>query len=325
MAVSRHGWARALDIQMDTLAWHIQDYGEAMLQGFYESFFKANPDLVKGDEAVDIIAAKQMAMHTAIALHRADTIYVTSDMLHILMQAAHDLPEEAVFDDHVLISKYGFVYFEEAIVGEDRHGETMCIHAISWETNPIAASESNPDPMKAIVIYFWTDPYDDRVGLNEKYGKQLREVGIPVPPLSLDHFYPAKVGDHVPKLEGLTKGQQLVIEVSKIFIAMHLLAQQRIGEPVKMRPDRATRKRMARKYNAGDRLVTLITLRRRKAAKDNHEPAKIEYTRRWLVRGHWRRQPDKHGWHWTYIYEYLKGPEDKPFIPTERRIFDFKR
>lgn len=328
MSVSRrHNWARALDMQMDTLAWCLTEPGAYFLQGFYESFFDSYPSIpIRQHVETDEEAARAMSVHTVVTLNRADTIFVTSDMLHLLMQAAHDLPEEAIVDEHTLICPYGFALFEEPVVGEDKHGIPMCINGISWEINPIAPTEENPDPGKAVVLYFWTDPMNPYNPLSEDLQEKIKILGITIPPLNVEHFYPMQVGEALPPEDDMP-GKKLVREIAKIWMAMQLLAQQRIGEPIQMRPDRATRKRMARKYQKGDKLVTLITLRRKSVKKDDEEPGKVEWTRRWLVRGHWRRQyyPKTKTHDWVYIFEHIKGPDDKPFIPTERRIFDFRR
>jgi hypothetical protein len=74
-------------------------------------------------------------------------------------------------------------------------------------------------------------------------------------------------------------------------------------------------------------MITLITLRRKSVKKDDEEPAKIEWSRRWVVRGHWRKQwyPKSQTHDYVYIHDFIKGPEDKPLVITERRVFNFRR
>jgi len=50
--------------------------------------------------------------------------------------------------------------------------------------------------------------------------------------------------------------------------------------------------------------------------RSTDEPGKVEWQRRWMVRGHWRLQPygPKHSLRrMRWIDPYVKGPEDKPF------------
>jgi hypothetical protein len=314
-----HSWMRALDIQMDTYKWCREDFGMIYNTGVFESLLSS--------EAEDYTSSADLAGHLLQTLWRADTIYVTSDMLHLLMQAAHDLPAEAEFDYHTLISPFGFAYFEEPIYGTDKHGQQLSVNAIAWENAPVAATPEHTGPLaQAIMVYFFVDPHDEYDSYNAEHRGILRDLGIPVPPLALSHMYPAICGRTIP--EPTKQGMEIVTEILKLFVAMQLLAQQKIGEPIRMQPDRATRKRMQRAFpTMGDRLITLITLRRKSVKRDGEEPSTIEWSRRWAVRGHWRRQyyarTKTHDW--VYIHEYIKGPEDKPFIPTDRRIFDFRR
>jgi hypothetical protein len=262
----------------------------------------------------------------------ADTIYITTDMQHLLMQAAHDLPQDIRFDIHSLLTPRGFCMFEETIYGEDVAGKKIAMSGIAW--NEVLISETPyhlpiPDdetPDKAVLIYFFTPTDDMADDINRDMLPELRAAGWLIGPYAISHFYPIGDGAKIP--EGSLPGAQLVTGLLRVFIAMQLLAQQKIGAPITMAPDRASRKRYARKYDgAPDRMITLITLRRKNVKKDDEESAKVEWQRRWVVRGHWRKQwyPSLKRHDWKYIYEYIKGPEDKPLVQTERRVFNFRR
>ena len=173
------------------------------------------------------------------------------------------------------------------------------------------------------MLYYFTDPTDFNDDFNEEFMRQLKG---PPPPLMIAHFYPVTVGDTLPKVT--ITGSDIVVGILKLFVAMQMLAQQKIGAPIRLNPDRASRKRYARQHPDGpERIITLITLRRKSVKKDDEEPMKVEWSRRWIVRGHWRRQwyPSLKRHDWKYIYECIKGPEDKPLVITERRVFNFRR
>jgi len=302
---------------MDTVKWLAEDHGLVYTYGFMESIFD-NPD------NKTIITVMK---HYTSAMYQADTIYVTTDMMHILLQAAHDLPDDVVFDSHVLLSKRGFVLFEEPIEGIDRHGKTVVLHALLWELDRVAANEKQPDGSEVIMLYFMTDPMDFTDEANKEYFRLSTDHSFPIPPLLLAHIYPAFVGHELPVVSEV--GTEIVVGLCKLFVAMQIIAQQKIGAPIKLDPDRASRKRYHREWgkDAPDRIITLITLRRKSIKKDDHEPQKVEWSRRWVVQGFWRRQwyPKSQRHDWKYIHEYIKGPEDKPLIITERRIFNFRR
>jgi len=312
-------WHRALDVQMDTLKWLRQEHGAAFAYNFFTSVLKWN-----SEEFDD--APANLIHHVQTTLWQADTIFITTDMMHLLLQAAHDLPEDIVWDSHILLSKRGFILFEEPIDGVDRSNKKVTMHALAWENERVAADEEHPDGSEAIIVYYFTDPTDFTDDFNKEYLERARLKNIPVPPLLLAHFYPATVGDLLPVVS--ETGSEIVVGILKLFVAMHMLAQQRIGAPIRLNPDRASRKRYARQHPDGpERIITLITLRRKSVKKDDEEPMKVEWSRRWIVRGHWRRQwyPSLKRHDWKYIYECIKGPEDKPLVITERRVFNFRR
>jgi len=304
------GWHRALDVQMDTVKWLRQEYGAIYSYNFFNN-------LVKGENDDGIFT---LIHHLQSTMYQADTIFVTSDMLHLLLQAAHDLPEDVCWDKHALITRRGFVLFEEPIDGTDKNSRNVTIHALAWEYAPTG------DGKEAIIIYYLTDPTDFNDEFNEQYVANCARDSVPVPPLVLAHWYPGIVGELLPQVT--EQGSEIVIDMIKLFVAMQLLAQQKIGEPIRLRPDRASRKRFHHEHpDEPERLITLITLRRKSIKQDDEEPQKVEWSRRWIVRGFWRRQwfPKSKTHDYVYIHEHIKGPEDKPLIITERRVFNFRR
>lgn len=336
--MKREGWHRALDIQMGTHKWGKSDFGFVYNRAFFETVVEKTDERSSRATPREIIqlTAHGLAQHFQRALWRADCMYVTSDMLHLLMQAAHDLPADATFDDHMLICPRGFCLFEEPIVGTDRHGKNILFHAILWDATLLSRATGtypttqqhpeNKDLKNGIIVYFLVDPTDPNDHYNTKFLEDLREYTGMVPPLTLQHFYPALVGNTIPDIVDAV-GTRMITETLKLFVAMQLVAQQKIGEPIRMRPDRAQRRRYAREYHEGERLITLITLRRKSVKKDDHEPQKVEWSRRWAVQGHWRKQwyPKTKTHEYIYIHEYIKGPEDKPLVLSDRRVFNFVR
>lgn len=321
--MDRTGWQRALDIQMDTMKWCQSDIGMALNAGFF-SLLVERLDLRSEASLPEfqIIGAMNTARDFQALLWRADTCYVTSDMLNVLLQAAHDLPDDICWDSHTLLTPRGFLLLEEPLHGLDANGDIIGVSALAWELHRFPDREGNP--REAVHIFFMTDTDDPEDSINADVREMFTEHGTPIPPLHLCHWYPAIMGFELPK--GDQPGSEIISGALKLFMAFNLLAQQKIGTPIKLDPDRATRKRYQREYpNGPERTITLITLRRKSVKKDDEEPQKVEWSRRWVVQGHWRRQPDKNGWHWIYIYEHIKGPEDKPLILSDRRVFNFRR
>lgn len=322
MAVENNGWMRALDVQMDMLKWHQSDFGQRFTSNFFENIL--TKELNTPGVTLDMVLKDTATLerNTREMLWRGDTMYVTTDMEHIILQAAHDLPEDYRWDVHSLLCPLGFCMLEETLYGVDKSGISMGVTALSWY-------EMLRDGERMVVITFWSPSRDAKDESTWNFVQDLERDGIPIPPLTLCHYYVLEDGATVRpgKSTGSPQGSELVDGVLTIFAAINILAHQTIGEPIKIPPNRATRRRIARDFtNSPERMITLITLRRKSVKKevDPNAPP-VPWSRRWIVRGHWRRQPNKNGWHWKYIYEYIKGPEDKPLIITERRVFNFRR
>jgi hypothetical protein len=103
-----------------------------------------------------------------------------------------------------------------------------------------------------------------------------------------------------------------------------LMMQPTVAEPRPLveppEPDRPGTRRPR-----SDRAVTVIDLRRTHPARadrtDSGDGPSRVYTRRWLVRGHWRQQavgPGRSQRRPTYVPPYVKGPDGAPMIETER-------
>lgn len=314
----RENWHRALDIQMDLQKYSRTAEGAAYHYHFAHALFKTNPRYEDQQFATDV------ARDLPVVLHRADTIYVTEEMESLLLQAAHDLPWEYEFDPKSLLSPFGFVYLERSIVGVDVHGDSVTVKGFAWQVVP-STVEGYDGLRQTAIIYFFSDPNDPNDIISTEVIPKWRENGDIVPPLILAHLY--IVSEGIPMKQDDRQGAALVLETGRLFLALNLLSHQTIGEPMKMRPNRATRKRAISWDRDNERYITLITLRRKSVKKDDEEHQKIEWSHRWVVRGHWRRQyfPKTKTHDWVYIYEHIKGPEDKPLLISERRIFNFKR
>lgn len=92
----------------------------------------------------------------------------------------------------------------------------------------------------------------------------------------------------------------------------------------------ATSRPAARRWRkmAFPKRVTVITLRRAKAEHEAEGPAGgVEWSHRWIVRGHWRMQPYGPGRTQrrpVFIHDHVKGPEDKPLIVSEK-VYSLRR
>jgi hypothetical protein len=96
------------------------------------------------------------------------------------------------------------------------------------------------------------------------------------------------------------------------------LAQPGIAGKRTLAPDRASGRRHIRAgLTTPDAEVQVVTLRRPPSSErdSGSEPGGKDYSHRWIVSGHWRRQrvgPDRTDTRLVWVSPYVKGPPDKP-------------
>jgi hypothetical protein len=73
--------------------------------------------------------------------------------------------------------------------------------------------------------------------------------------------------------------------------------------------------------------VTVVRLRRPKAPTAEGQGREVEWTHRWLVRGHWRNAwyASINAHRQVWVGAHTKGPEGKPLVITNRRVFELVR
>jgi hypothetical protein len=119
-----------------------------------------------------------------------------------------------------------------------------------------------------------------------------------------------------------------VDRLSQFGAGIALLRQQLlVAEPPEL--DRGERRRLAR-LEAEPSQVHVVRLRRTVTPSRNEDPSDglVEWSHRWLVRGHWTQQPygPKQSLRRAqWIHPYVKGPEDKPLKAEAARVFAVNR
>ena len=91
-------------------------------------------------------------------------------------------------------------------------------------------------------------------------------------------------------------------------------------------PERAALRRAQRAQVPASEL-RVVTLRRPER-HSHHDDAshEVEWSHRWVVTGHWRRQwyPSLDEHRLRYILPYVKGPDDKPIVVKDT-VFALRR
>ena len=194
-----------------------------------------------------------------------------------------------------------------------------------------------------VLIAFWSDGDDPNEAPDYLESKRaMIELGVNPPRLDLLHVMPWASGlpsyhpEGMIDADGNTIPPELVYaaaqgtaSVQNFLRAFWIITRQKIATVKVETADRATRRRLERK-GWPRREVSVVNLRRSERAAvdggDESEPRHVNWSHRWLVSGHWRRQwcPSIKDHRNIYINPYVKGPEDRPFDPGDR-VFQVKQ
>jgi hypothetical protein len=98
--------------------------------------------------------------------------------------------------------------------------------------------------------------------------------------------------------------------------------QQRLLVTTQERADRLARRRVAGRPEE-EPLIRVVRLRRPQTTGEPDDQGPVEWSCRWITRGHWRQQPypSTGGTRPIWIAPFLKGPPDKPLKPPRATVF----
>lgn len=302
-------------------------------------------------------------MHALLSV--AETYKVTHDMSLMVQMAAEELDDTDQFDWQLAPSRAGFCAFDRPLPVLDQRGKTMLIHYIMWGPAQ-AGAKDNYHPCTVILTYNdrWRQPDEiedtwessfasyraqehgrdandeDLVFARKDIEKISNTMGRWAPIGTNLGFQQMRVG---PKLvvpspnamlalakEGLepTAGTNVV----RYLHALWLLMNQTMVTKHREEADRPARRR-AQRRKMKQTGVTVIKLRRESNPYEpKHGESHIEWSHRWLVRGHWRwnvcgkdhalAQEVSPGVYRArlWVSPYVKGPDNAPFVVKEKVI-----
>jgi hypothetical protein len=85
------------------------------------------------------------------------------------------------------------------------------------------------------------------------------------------------------------------------------------------------RERARRGKHSGD--VSVVVLRPALSPEPSGTHRDVQWSHRWMVRGHWRNQyfPASKAHHVRWVRPHVKGPQDRPLLDTRPRVYDVSR
>lgn len=305
------GWDAALDAQNDLRASFHTASGAGYMGHFAETLAgksmliadDAGIQPVEGDPAT-ASAAVQAAVGT---VEHGDPMWVSEDVVELVEFAAETFQPEAIMPDH-LFATGAFGYLERPLASTDKHGRTASFRALSWG---LCQYGDNPGA-RGVVIALWSHCDDADDYADARFGT------IGGSALALMHVGHIPFGNEailaVPDHRVLACRLQVLWRLAKQEIVV--AGRERVSRPV-----------WRRKSNWRQiKEVQVLTLRRARHATYEGEERDVEWSHRWYVHGHWRNQwyPSLKQHCQIWIDGYIKGPDNKPFIP-KRRAIDFVR
>jgi hypothetical protein len=289
-------------------------------------------------------------------LAEAELWWVSEDMCDLLQAAYQNLPPTTLTDEMVP-SRAGMVFFAKPLWGMDSRVEDHqidlqamqwgpCQFDVSTETRVDGAVKMTPqdDPLR--LRGGWVDTKD--MLTNDQFSDEVKKLiadaqegdefrlrgnGVSVAfwrkwevwqPLGRTDwpFGFDTSGQFAPK--GATEHQKATLEEDRrILAAFFLLSQQEnlvsttTAGPIRPVQKRIDRKKISIPLNHNVRLVNIHARHR----PPTGQPRTVEWTKRWIVKGHWRQQAVGEGRQFrrpVYIAPHIKGPEGLPLDTTEK-------
>lgn len=295
-------------------------------------------------------------MQTALVGHlkAAHAYRVTEDMSYLVQHAATGLDETDLFDGRLAPTGCGIVRFDRPLAVHDIRGMDLKAHWLMW--GPITV-ENNPG---ATLMTWFNDTDDPDEGVTTLVetarsiigrwgwlGAEWRAVGSALGP---SESPPSEELIEVMKAEGVDAVPATA--TARLAHALWLLLGQTVTQVEAEPLDRASLRR-AKRIGLPPR-VSVIRLRRTESGHRPDGESLVEWSHRWLVRGHWRwvkygpRSVD-HDHEWLppdaepggyiqrcavadcpneirriWINGHVRGPEGKPLMVSDK-VYSFDR
>lgn len=264
----------------------------------------------------------------ALALDRADTFWVSRDMIRLVEHSAQSLPDSKLSEID-LPTRSGFVWLEEPWRARDIHDQECLTRAFMWAPTRLQFGSQISTEISGVWVcfYSWKDDseHDESVLAAAAYKRQKLEDFIqPLPRLMLLQSFGWAFGMKAPPEENAE------VTLSQKILTFWRLVQQRLPRQERAQKDRGTTRRLARMGTTlRQEEVRMITLRQQRPtseANGSGDSEEVLWSHRWVVSGHWRNQyyPSTNEHRPIWINSYVKGPDDRPLVVKDT-VFSWRR
>lgn len=243
----------------------------------------------------------------AEAVQRSTLYYVESDLCDLITHAWPSIPPTTLTRE-LVPDESGFVMFARAMRGLDAdHAEfVLTFHALLWTWVELTVTQQ---PAIAIIMF----------ALADTIWSPLGRTDWPIYHDTDEAFLNDDMAD--PSREQRIASQT---EDRRLLATLWQLASQHrvVDERRAVVTNKGALRRFQREHGRPPAAVRVIDVRRPpRQRSDEHEHRHVEWTRRWIVEGHWRQQAYGEGRTLrrpTWIAPFVKGPADRPLIVSDR-------
>lgn len=285
-------------------------------------------NITEKNEAFSMELATRLVDALGVITSEIPMYFVKDEMTDLIQHASNQLSDEDLIDVTIAPTRRGFVYFDKPIEGVDLRGESIKMNACVWFF----------DNTDSLLLYMFNDMYrtpdqPSQQILNDKM-LQKRQEKLKQGRWSFIGMMAEKggkpIGSPLPEQDEQTKtfyeeSEGFTPVPSTNFIrvlhAYWLMMGQTLVHVTEERGDKRVARSQAQMGLPN--LVTVIQYRRKENTNEYVGESSIEWSHRWIVRGHWRWQPykDEQGKDSVkriWIAPFMKGPDDKPLVITDK-------
>jgi hypothetical protein len=291
--------------------------------------FMARGELV--DHQYDPRFEGDIERYSRAGLLHCEPFYVSQEIGDMTWDASASL-NEWEFRMELLPTQYGFVWLEGRYAVDSSGVPTDALDAqtklpndaklwlcgFSWFTHP--EFTISDEPMALITVY-----HDMAMAFGMPGKEWFKRTG----PLPMSHIV---WQDRAPVLrQQMERASRRATRAGQFIAALLQFMDQELLVRGRSRAPKATRKRAERSglpinspiMQGAD--IQLVVLRRTKRAPTEAEGHGVDWSCRWVVRGHWHRYHTRAGLTSRWLLPYEKGPEGKPLKVRGERLWAVTR
>lgn len=303
-----YGAARGITVEPPPSLMSLPDGGPPMVPGPQRPLTPGdiNPEFLRNRVAMASLQGKsaEVALRSLVGRH---AYYATEEMTALIAAGATRSVEDLALTVTDLPSPDGFAYLHRpddaglflwwTVVGDSRVAAALSSSSIlrEWLSLDVADLASMPSPFAMA----------DLSGIGTDDAPRSSWVTNP---------FKDKFGDD----EDLFRRQDAQAALPHLFSFVHMLRQEFAEDAAEQLPPVPVSDKRGKRKMRRDR-VSYLSVRRRVSGGATGRSGR-EYSVRWVVRGHWRRQ-----WYATqnrhipiWIMDHIAGPDDAPLVTNDK-------